>query len=457
MVIAHYNGSIAPANLKDSFDYTYRADNKRIGLTESIKTTTNVNNTYVWSYDEAGRLLSEALTSSTTSLTQTESYEYDLVGNRLKKTIDKPSTAYVDQVFAYGFDTNDRMTSETLDNGSNGVGVDQTTTFTWNATQQATKTQVIVGTSTVTQSVTYNLQGQASSVVLETKNGSNVVTGRTRVDYQYRPECLRTVSIDWNDANLDGTFAAGEKTGTTEYLVEPNNFTGYGQTLVETTKNYSGVITKQIRYTFGGDEITQTTVTYTGGVATGSTTRTFGHDGRGSVRVLYEAAAAIVQAFVFSAYGELLSVHNGAGNLQSLTTALTSILYNGEQIDTATGNYNFRARWYNPQTGRFEKLDPFAGNASDPFSFHKYGMAHGDTVNGQDPTGMFLGGIAGMMSSMMTVMKTQGMNVARSYVGKQAALTGIETGAEVLVGLMLQVAFGVKFDLDEGIGAFSGQ
>ncbi len=65
------------------------------------------------------------------------------------------------------------------------------------------------------------------------------------------------------------------------------------------------------------------------------------------------------------------------------------MLYNGENIDTRTGLYNFRARWYSPTNGRFERLDPFAGNSNDPFSFHKYGFVHGDPVMGIDPSGQF--------------------------------------------------------------------
>jgi hypothetical protein len=48
-----------------------------------------------------------------------------------------------------------------------------------------------------------------------------------------------------------------------------------------------------------------------------------------------------------------------------------------------------RARWYSASNARWERLDPFAGNPNDPFSFNKYGFVHGDPVQGIDPTGMF--------------------------------------------------------------------
>jgi hypothetical protein len=49
-----------------------------------------------------------------------------------------------------------------------------------------------------------------------------------------------------------------------------------------------------------------------------------------------------------------------------------------------------RARYYDPTTGRFNRLDPFFGNQFDPQSFHKYLYTHTDPVNGVDPNGKYL-------------------------------------------------------------------
>ena len=125
----------------------------------------------------------------------------------------------------------------------------------------------------------------------------------------------------------------------------------------------------------------------------------FGHDGHGSVRVLTDMAAAVVQAFVYDAYGQLLAIMNGAGGLVSgginglanAAMAQTSLLYSGEQFDSRIGQQYLRARWYDAVTGRFNRLDPFFGNQQDPQSFHKYLYVHGDPVNGADPTGKYLG------------------------------------------------------------------
>ncbi|MFN9433862.1 MAG: RHS repeat-associated core domain-containing protein, partial [Planctomycetota bacterium] len=265
-----------------------------------------------------------------------------------------------------------------------------TTTYGWNGTQQATRSVSEGSITRSVQSMSYGLAGQLERVVTTTSNGSGTVTGRTRVDYRYTPQGIRTISVDWNDANLDGTFAAGERTGSIEYLIDNANFTGYQQTILETVKNAAGQATKRTSYTFGVDEITQTTTLPLPGGGEGwgeGETLTFAHDGKGSVRALFGAAAAIAQVFTYSAYGELLAIHNGSGTLQPLTSSLTSVLYNGEGLDARTGLYNMRARWYSASNARWERLDPFAGNPNDPFSFNKYGFVHGDPVQGIDPTG----------------------------------------------------------------------
>jgi RHS repeat-associated protein len=64
-------------------------------------------------------------------------------------------------------------------------------------------------------------------------------------------------------------------------------------------------------------------------------------------------------------------------------------LYSGEQFDSKIGQQYLRARYYNPATGRFNRLDPFFGNLKDPLSLHKYVYAHNDSINGTDPSGLY--------------------------------------------------------------------
>ncbi|MFO0923951.1 MAG: hypothetical protein U0905_15840 [Pirellulales bacterium] len=94
-------------------------------------------------------------------------------------------------------------------------------------------------------------------------------------------------------------------------VTDYNNFTGYSQTIVETSKNATGQRIKKIVYTFGIDEISQTIRTYDAQTQSVTTLQHyFSHDGLRSVQVLFDATAAIAQVFTYAAYGELLAIHN---------------------------------------------------------------------------------------------------------------------------------------------------
>jgi RHS repeat-associated protein len=66
-------------------------------------------------------------------------------------------------------------------------------------------------------------------------------------------------------------------------------------------------------------------------------------------------------------------------------------LYSGEQFDSKIGQQYLRQRYYDPTTGRFNRLDPFFGHLNDPQSLHKYLYTHANPVNGIDPSGQFAG------------------------------------------------------------------
>ncbi|QDT48160.1 Extracellular phospholipase A1 precursor [Symmachiella dynata] len=106
---------------------------------------------------------------------------------------------------------------------------------------------------------------------------------------------------------------------------------------------------------------------------------TFLYDGHGSTRALLDNTAAFNQHYAYTA-------HDGAiGFVEA--AALTTRLYSGEAFDSRVGLQYLRARWYDPNTGHFNRLDDFAGNIRNPQSLHKYLYTHGDPITGIDPGG----------------------------------------------------------------------
>ena len=361
------------------FDYVLRADGKRESVKEEFFTNNDdvadITNDFTWDYDDVGRLVAESLDSTDSSLDYIDSFVFDLVGNRTETTRDGQYT------ISYDYDANDRLTTETKDYVDGAVD-DESITYDYDQTQQTSKETTVAGVTT-TQTFTYNLQGRMSLVSTDT----NGTTESTAYAYDSAGNRIRSTHV----AN-DGTVTV------TEYLTDTRNPTGYSQVAVETTTT-DGQPSKRIVYTIGHDQISQTVYASDGaGGWNAGETHHFGTDGHGSVRVLYGAAAAIVQDIVnsvpqiyhFDAYGNLLNFTDGV-------VPLTSYLYSGEAFDQTIGQQYLRARWYDPASGRFNRLDPFAGNMQDPQSLHKYTYVHGDPIQMADPTGLF-GGLAGAVA-----------------------------------------------------------
>ena len=138
-------------------------------------------------------------------------------------------------------------------------------------------------------------------------------------------------------------------------------------------------------------------------------------DGHGSTRQLVDALGNVIQngqtpqVLAYDAYGVPIGF--------ALSGALTSLLYSGEHTDQLAGLEYLRARYYNPSTGTFNRLDPFAGNFRDQQSLHKYLYMHGDPVNFNDPTGSFEG-LVGMLAAANLQTVVSNLNI---MAGQSAA------------------------------------
>ena len=93
----------------------------------------------------------------------------------------------------------------------------------------------------------------------------------------------------------------------------------------------------------------------------------------------------MIDSYEYDAFGNEFTVSDSTPN---------NYLYRGEQYDPDLGLYYLRARYYNPNTGRFMSRDPNAPQPRnskavpiDPKYLHKYLYANGDPINRIDPGG----------------------------------------------------------------------
>ncbi len=374
------------------YDYEVRADGKRTSAKETFwldaynyGTPEPYVNHINWTYDDIGRLTDEVFNHFDDNLDLTEHFVYDLTGNRISKTVDKGNDGSIEEAITYSYDVNDRLLEEVLDDLTDD-SQDRTTTYGYDHTQQTSK-QVFASSALDSPlsaiSYTYDLQGRMAEVTTTEASGEVTVTS-----FEYDATGIRIASTHKIDADGDGTFESQVRT---ENLVDHHNFTGYQQSIKEThTDLLTGKVIKTIEYTYGHDEIAQTvTEVNPDGTVVSEVTHVFGHDGHGSVRVLYDMSAAIVQLYAYTSYGEMLGIHDDQAAFVGIAEglALTILLYSGEPYYQQIAMQYLRARWYDADTGRLNRSDDFGGNMQAPQSLHKYLYVHGDPIQGVDPTG----------------------------------------------------------------------
>ena len=151
----------------------------------------------------------------------------------------------------------------------------------------------------------------------------------------------------------------------TDFHVDKNSHAGYAQVLEE----MQGDVVEKF-WTIGHDVFLEAVLA--------GQIRHLLKDGDGATRQIVGATGAVIsgpaQVFACDAYGVPIGF--------TLANALTALLCRGELTGQLTGLQYVRARYYNPATGTFNRLDPFAGNFTDPHSLHKCLYTHGDWVNG---------------------------------------------------------------------------
>ncbi|MBN1782570.1 RHS repeat-associated core domain-containing protein, partial [bacterium] len=102
------------------------------------------------------------------------------------------------------------------------------------------------------------------------------------------------------------------------------------------------------------------------------------YDGQHSTRQLSDASAQVTDTYNYDAFGLLLQRTGSTEN---------DYMYTGEQYDPNVGFYYLRARYYNPEIGRFTTVDPWKGSIYDPASLHKYVYCNNDPVDYVDWSG----------------------------------------------------------------------
>jgi len=109
---------------------------------------------------------------------------------------------------------------------------------------------------------------------------------------------------------------------------------------------------------------------------------TFHHDHLNSVTAVTGHDGTTVETASYGPFGNMISETGPALNGGEVANKLR---YTGREFDRETGLYYYRARYYDPELGRFYTEDPLRFRAGINF----YAYVNNNPLNANDPTGLF--------------------------------------------------------------------
>jgi len=310
-------------------------ENYRITNYQNLIPTGNWDAPVTYTYDDTNQLLSDTTASSHYSNT----YEYNLAGNRTEKdgeaqTIVAGNRVTYDGTYTYAYDEEGNIVKRTDPDGNERQ-------LTYDYRNRLTEVKDYTGTiagGTLKQHVKYEYDTFNRRVARWADTNGNGASNREEY-YIYDGD---DVVLDFVDAN--GATGGVNPVLKTRYLHGP----AVDQILAQEELNGSGD---------SADVLWMLT------------------DHLGSVRDIVNQAGEAVSHVTYDAFGNIVG---GTGVL------LTRYLWTGRELDTLTGLQYNRNRWYDPALGRWISEDPI-GFAGGDANLYRY--TWNDSVQFVDPSG----------------------------------------------------------------------
>ena len=376
-----------------TYQFTFDNMGRLTGTTTSYAFLTGRNFTTSYGYDKA---------SNRTSFTDPESgptsYVYDTL-NRLQTLT--PPVAISSGNFGFGYDGLSRRISLTRPNTVNtsysydnlsrllsvthakgGVTLDGATYTLDNAGNRNSKADLYAGVTTnygydniyellsttqgasTTESYTNDPVGNRLSNLSGSgwsNNTSNELTSRPGVSYTYdnngntltKTDSTGITNYSWDFENRLTSVTLPGSGGTVSFAYDP-----FGRRIKKVSSAGTSI------YAYDGDNLVEETnstgaavARYSQGLNIGeplamlrsSATSYYQADGPGSVTSLTNAAGTAAQNYTYDSFGNIIATSGSIVN---------NFRYTGREWDTETSLYYYRARYYDPQTGRFISEDP---------------------------------------------------------------------------------------------------
>jgi RHS repeat-associated protein len=257
------------------------------------------------------------------------------------------SVKYPDNQYSYTYDTADNRTSQTLNSNP-------TTTYSYNGDNQLTG----IGSDVYA----YNQKGDLTKKT----------QGSVSQNYTYDLE-ERLISY----TNTNGTQTQYAYDGLGNRLQK-----SVGGVVTRFVNDYSESLPQVLAETNSSNSITNWYVYGTGLMSQGGSTTSSRYyplaDGLGNIRFVSNSSGAQTKAYAYDPFGNVRSVAGANGTQYEFST---------EQLDSESGMYYLRARYYDPTTGRFISRDSVRGALTNPQAQNAYSYGYNNPLSYQDPSG----------------------------------------------------------------------
>jgi RHS repeat-associated protein len=289
----------------------------------------------VYTYDSIDRLTGEQHLTASDTIIYSAAYEYDLAGNRTQSVINGVTNTYTlglgNRLAAWGVNAENAQTYDTAGNVTQITDASGTRNLSW--------------------------------------------------DIQYR---LTQVAIDGTPVETYGYDPLGRRSWTSDGSVTTWHI--HDGMHVVADVDASGTLLRTYTWGPGIDNL----LAITDHSASETNTYYTITDHLGTVHALADDTGAIVESYRFDAWGNILAVYDASNSpltsdLGHPTSGLGNrFLFQGREYSWATGLYNFRARWYDPVTGRWLSKDPIGINGG----LNQYVAFANNPVMFVDPLGL---------------------------------------------------------------------
>lgn len=350
--VTHPNGTEAK--------YTYDASKRIETVTHRVVSNDAVVARYVYGYDHDGNRTTEVATQH--GETETSAYAFDVLGRLLGEARTQADGSI--RTTSYTYEGYDRKTERVLEGGAEAV----LRTYAYDAQQRLER--VDVHTPGADYAVAYAYDANGNTVHREDSRHPELAVSFVYDSQDRMVEAIRGPPAseqslghyDYDDAGLRIRHHGGTR-GDVDYLYD-------GGSVLE--ERNAGDASLRAHYRYAHELLTVD--------VPGQARSTYHHDALGSTAALTGASGQTEATYRVDPFGAIRERTGSSPN---------RFVFTGHEHDEETGLVYMRARFYDPETGRFLTQDSVLGDPSEPPSLHRYLYANANPLRFADPSGHF--------------------------------------------------------------------